>query len=74
MHDAKRKNISSALGGGGEEEDSVAKQQEEEEKRIKALMKGMASAGPDEVLIEEIFGTRCVLDISSEHQNIDVYS
>ncbi len=45
--DAKKKNVASALGGGGD--DNVDKEQEEEEKRIKSLMKGMASAGSDEV-------------------------
>lgn len=39
--------MSSALGG--KEEDESGKLLEEEEKRIKSLMKGMASAGMDEV-------------------------
>lgn len=45
--DSKKKAVSSALGGG--EEDDSGKLQEEEEKRIRALMKGMASAGTEEV-------------------------
>ena len=45
--DSKKKAVAGALGGGGE--DDGDKLQEEEEKRIRALMKGMASAGMEEV-------------------------
>ena len=41
--------VSPAPWEGDGEEEGVDKQQEEEEKRIKALMKGMASAGSEDV-------------------------
>ena len=41
--------MAGALGGGEAEGDKSERQREEEEKRIKALMKGMASAGSDDV-------------------------
>ena len=47
--EGKRKAVAGALGG--EEEDEGSRLQEEEERRISALMKGMASAGMEEVTL-----------------------
>lgn len=48
--DNKRKSVSAALGG-DEDAEVGDRQREEEEKRIKALMKGMATAGVDDVSV-----------------------
>uniref|UniRef100_A0A1X7TSE5 Coiled-coil domain-containing protein 93 n=1 Tax=Amphimedon queenslandica TaxID=400682 RepID=A0A1X7TSE5_AMPQE len=72
--DDKRKAVAGALGGGEAEGDKSERQREEEEKRIKALMKGMASAGTDDILSSAMVGSIVgmqsseILQVASEYE------
>ncbi|XP_019863070.1 PREDICTED: coiled-coil domain-containing protein 93-like [Amphimedon queenslandica] len=72
--DDKRKAVAGALGGGEAEGDKSERQREEEEKRIKALMKGMASAGTDDTLSSAMVGSIVgmqsseILQVASEYE------
>jgi hypothetical protein len=69
--DNKRKAVSDVLGGS--DGDMTDKQRQEEEKRIKALMKGMASAGDESlssVAVGSIVGMQSdeILQVASEYE------